>query len=311
MKVLSGIHHGIRKRVVIHLIKFELMKLLARCITLQRTCGASNGRISKYRVEVSKDDQNWTEVSVGNWDNTDDWYIAMFNEPTEAKYVRLTGVETYGEGSQQNKFASAAEIRLRKADSKTDISDATVSLTNEKKLVSVVDKDHPVTLSKEDIEGALEQLKDSNHVVLSVNPLDVEAFHFNHKDRCYHCKRSIMSKVIAVAKEHDFAYVLDGKNKDDEKVYRPGLKACEELGIISPLANNNLAKQEIRDYSKQLGIATYNKPSNACLASRFDYNTELTLEKLKLVETGEKYLHDLGMLHVRLRVHGDVARLEV
>ena len=154
-----------------------------------------------------------------------------------------------------------------------------------------------VMMSKEDIEGALEQLKDSNHVVLSVNPLDVEAFHFNHKDRCYHCKRSIMSKVIAVAKEHDFAYVLDGKNKDDEKVYRPGLKACEELGIISPLANNNLAKQEIRDYSKQLGIATYNKPSNACLASRFDYNTELTLEKLKLV--------------VRLRVHGDVARLEV
>ena len=166
-------------------------------------------------------------------------------------------------------------------------------------------------MSKEDIEGALEQLKDSNHVVLSVNPLDVEAFHFNHKDRCYHCKRSIMSKVIAVAKEHDFAYVLDGKNKDDEKVYRPGLKACEELGIISPLANNDLAKQEIRDYSKQLGIVTYNKPSNACLASRFDYNTELTLEKLKLVETGEKYLHDLGMLHVRLRVHGDVARLEV
>ena len=83
------------------------------------------------------------------------------------------------------------------------------------------------TLGKE-IEGALEQLKDSNHVVLSVNPLDVEAFHFNHKDRCYHCKRSIMSKVIGVAKEHDFTYVLDGKNKDDEKVYRPGLKACEQ-----------------------------------------------------------------------------------
>ncbi len=96
-----------------------------------------------------------------------------------------------------------------------------------------------------------------------------------------------------------------------KKCIDQGLKACEELGIISSLANNNLAKQEIRDYSKQLGIATYNKPSNACLASRFDYNTELTLEKLKLVETGEKYLHDLGMLHVRLRVHGDVARLEV
>ena len=96
-----------------------------------------------------------------------------------------------------------------------------------------------------------------------------------------------------------------------KKVYRPGLKACEELGIISPLANNELTKQEIRNYSKQLGISTYNKPSNACLASRFDYNTELTFEKLQMVEKGEKYLHDLGMFHVRLRVHGDVARLEV
>ena len=137
-------------------IKFELNEITSLdALRYKGRGGASNGRISKYRVEVSKDDQNWTEVSVGNWDNTDDWYIAMFNEPTEAKYVRLTGVETYGEGSQQNKFASAAEIRLRKADSKTDISDATVSLTNEKKLVSVVDKDHPVTLSKEDIEVTL------------------------------------------------------------------------------------------------------------------------------------------------------------
>ena len=137
-------------------IKFELNEITSLdALRYKGRGGASNGRISKYRVEVSKDGQNWTEVSVGNWDNTNDWYIAMFNEPTEAKYVRLTGVETYGEGSQQNKFASAAEIRLRKADSKTDISDATVSLTNEKKLVSVVDKDHPVTLSKEDIEVTL------------------------------------------------------------------------------------------------------------------------------------------------------------
>lgn len=137
-------------------IKFELGEVTSLdALRYKGRSGASNGRISQYRVEVSKDDQEWTEVSVGNWDNTDDWYIAMFNEPTEAKYVRLTGVETYGEGSQQNKFASAAEIRLRKADSKTDISDAIVSLTNEKQLVSVVDKDHPVTLSKEDIEVTL------------------------------------------------------------------------------------------------------------------------------------------------------------
>ena len=136
-------------------------------------------------------------------------------------------------------------------------------------------------MSKEDIEDALEQLKDSNHVVLSVNPLDVEAFHFNHKDRCYHCKRSIMSKVIAVAKEHDFAYVLDGKNKDDEKVYRPGLKACEELGIISPLANNNLTKQEIRDYVKGIDTA---------LAELKNYDPEVAFKGEAVVPALKQYI---------------------
>ena len=137
-------------------IKFELEeKTMLDALRYKGRSGASNGRIKKYRVEVSNDNQEWTEVSVGNWENTDDWYIAMFKEPTEAKYVRLTGVETYGEGLQQNKFASAAEIRLRKATSKTDISDATVTLTSDDKLVSIVDPEHPVTLSKEDIKVAL------------------------------------------------------------------------------------------------------------------------------------------------------------
>lgn len=168
-----------------------------------------------------------------------------------------------------------------------------------------------VMMPQEDIDSALHLLEDSQHVVLKADALSVEAFRFNHKDRCYHCKKMIMSNVIKVANEHGFQYVLDGKNKDDEKVYRPGLKACEELGIISPLAMCEMSKQEIRDFSKQLNISTYNKPSNACLASRFDYNNELTVENLKRVADGEKYLHDKGMLHVRLRVHGDIARLEV
>jgi uncharacterized protein (TIGR00268 family) len=123
----------------------------------------------------------------------------------------------------------------------------------------------------------------------------------------------VMSRVIEQAKQRGFEYVLDGNNKDDGNgnVYRPGMKACEELGILSPLAAAGLTKQMIRDYSKELGVSTYNKPSNACLASRFPYDTLLTKEKLELVSRAEDLLHKRGMGYVRVRVHEEIARIEV
>lgn len=166
-------------------------------------------------------------------------------------------------------------------------------------------------MANDDLNFAIEQLKDTNHYIIPVHPLEISEFLYNDKTRCYHCKKYIMSKVKEKADELGYLYVLDGKNKDDEKVYRPGAKACDELGIISPLALTNLTKQDIRDYSKKLNIITYNKPANACLATRFDYGTKLSLEKLEMVDKGEKYLHGLGIKETRLRVHGDIARIEV
>lgn len=166
-------------------------------------------------------------------------------------------------------------------------------------------------MSKEDIDDARALLKNGQYVICDVDVLSIEAFKFNRRERCYHCKKMIMSTVKNEAKKRGFEYVLDGKNLDDEGVYRPGIRACQELGIISPLSLAGFTKQMIREYSQELNIATYNKPSNACLASRFPYDTVLTKDKLRLVSEGEKLLHQRGILHCRLRVHDSLARIEV
>ena len=116
-------------------------------------------------------------------------------------------------------------------------------------------------------------------------------------------------KVKEKANEKGFSYVLDGMNQDDLHVYRPGRKACEELGILSPL--KIMDKAMIRQYSKELGIVTYNKPANACLASRFPYDTLLTKEKLERIDRVESLLHQAGVYHVRCRDHNGIARIEV
>lgn len=168
-----------------------------------------------------------------------------------------------------------------------------------------------IMMSKEDIDMARMMIADGWFVEVSLDVLAIEQFKFNRKDRCYHCKKQVMSKVIEQAHKLKIEYVLDGKNADDEKVYRPGNKACLELGIISPLATVKLTKTEIRAYSKQLGIITHDKPANACLASRFPYDTLLTAQKLSLVEQAEALLHQKGIFYVRVRVHDKLARIEV
>lgn len=121
-----------------------------------------------------------------------------------------------------------------------------------------------------------------------------------------------MSKVKEEARKLGIVNVLDGKNVDDTKVFRPGNKATKELGIISPLEKTGFTKTDIRKYSKELGIKFWNKPSNSCLATRFPYNTVLTDEMLKKVEVVEDYLkYELGINKVRLRVHDKIARIEV
>ncbi len=166
---------------------------------------------------------------------------------------------------------------------------------------------------RKDYAEAIEYLKENNfnYIAVEHDALSTPEFKENHKDRCYYCKKTIMTKVISIAKEHGFTNVLDGKNADDVKVYRPGGKATKELGIISPLEECNFGKKEIRKYSKELGIKFWNKPSNSCLATRFPYNTILTNEGLEKVDKAEALIKELGIPNTRFRVHDQIARIEV
>ena len=121
----------------------------------------------------------------------------------------------------------------------------------------------------------------------------------------------MFEKFIAAANQNNCKYLIDGTNFDDLKEYRPGKKALLELGIISPFAKFQITKKEIREYAKELGLPFYNKPSTPCLATRFPYGTTLTAENLKVVEEAETILKNTGFNECRVRIHGDIARIEI
>ena len=166
---------------------------------------------------------------------------------------------------------------------------------------------------RNDYKEAIEFLKENDFLYKEIEfkPLEIKEFKENSKERCYYCKKSLMTKIKEEAIKNDFENVLDGKNQDDLKVYRPGNKVQEELGIISPLAETGFSKKEIRNESKKLGLKIWNKPSNSCLATRFPYNTILKEEDLRKVDLSEEILKKLGIKKSRVRVHGDIARIEV
>lgn len=133
----------------------------------------------------------------------------------------------------------------------------------------------------------------------------------NPEDRCYLCKGIVFKEILAEAKKRGFKYLADGTNLDDMGDYRPGLKALDELNVLSPLLINKLTKQDIRDFSEYLGLPTWDKPAYACLLTRLPYNTRVNREDLMKIERSEKYLMDLGYREIRVRCHGDVARIEM
>ena len=151
----------------------------------------------------------------------------------------------------------------------------------------------------------IEQIK------ISFDVMSVEGFSVNPPDRCYICKRALFSKIIETAKERGFLNVAEGSNLDDDKDYRPGMRAIRELGVISPLKESGLTKQDIRNLSHELGLLTWDKPSYACLATRIPYGEEITREKLSMIERSEQLLYDLGFRQSRVRHHGDTARIEI
>ena len=149
------------------------------------------------------------------------------------------------------------------------------------------------------------------HKVIVSEELDIPGFAENPADRCYHCKRELFTKLRQVAVEEGLPHVADGSNVDDRGDYRPGRRALRELEVRSPLEEAGLDKEDIRELSKAMELPTWNKPSFACLSSRFPYGVTITREKLSVVGRAEEALRDLGLRTVRVRHHGDVARLEL
>jgi len=132
----------------------------------------------------------------------------------------------------------------------------------------------------------------------------------NPRERCYLCKNILFTEVVNFARQNGFKYVVDGTNADDLVETRPGLRALNELNIRSPLAEAELTKDDIRELAKDAGLTIWNKPAMACLLTRIPYNTEVTGEILKMIEQAEDLLFEKGYAGARVRVHGDVARIE-
>jgi len=177
--------------------------------------------------------------------------------------------------------------------------------------IAITVASHTLPESELDACRAFCEERGIEHVVASFNELDIPGFRENPPDRCYLCKNGIFGKVLGLAQERGIPFVAEGSNVDDQDDYRPGTRAIRELGVKSPLLEAGFTKQEIREFSTQLGLPTASKPSAACLASRFAYGELITDEGLAMVGAAEAYLREYGFDQVRVRIHGKLARIEV
>ena len=149
------------------------------------------------------------------------------------------------------------------------------------------------------------------HEIVGTAELENPEYRANEPDRCYHCKHELYTRLTALASERGFAAVADGSNADDRGDYRPGRRAAREFGVVSPLDEAELTKNDIRELSRRAGLPTWDEPASACLSSRVPYFSEVTEEKLRAIEGAEAELRALGFRVLRVRHHGDIARIEV
>jgi uncharacterized protein len=149
------------------------------------------------------------------------------------------------------------------------------------------------------------------HILIESNELEIDGFSKNPSNRCYFCKKGLFEEMKNLARKEAISYVVEGSTLDDEKDHRPGRRAIEELGIRSPLQEARFTKEDVRGLSRALGLSTWDKPSFACLASRFPYGEEITAEGLRMVGEAEDFLFSLGFKQVRVRHYQSLARIEV
>lgn len=164
-----------------------------------------------------------------------------------------------------------------------------------------------------DMDDATMMAKDFGvrHILLRSDEMENVEFIANTPERCYVCKKGRFSALLKIREDLGLDCIVDGSNMDDQSDYRPGEKAMKELGIRSPLREAGLYKSEIRALSREMGLPTWDRPSRACLASRIPYGTAITGDRLKMVNEAEKALHCFGFAQLRVRYHGDLARIEV
>jgi pyridinium-3,5-biscarboxylic acid mononucleotide sulfurtransferase len=169
------------------------------------------------------------------------------------------------------------------------------------------------TTAADDRDSALAMARriGARHIVVEFNELEIPGYADNPLDRCYLCKSQLFTVCTAKAAELGIVEIVDGLNRDDMGDYRPGMRAAAEQDIRHPLVEAELTKAEVRELSRALGLATWDRPASPCLSSRFPYGTRITVERLRMVERGEQALHALGFRVARVRYHGDVARLEL
>jgi uncharacterized protein len=168
---------------------------------------------------------------------------------------------------------------------------------------------HPERETREAVNIA--QQLGADYVVVKAAEMENINFTSNPRDRCYHCKSGLLDQAWQIAREHGCNNIVEGSNVDDEGDFRPGSRAVGEKGVLSPLKSAGLKKNDIRKLSRMLHLPTHDKPSLACLASRVPYGTTITKDILKQIELSEEFIKGLGLRQVRVRYHGDVARIEV
>jgi len=162
-----------------------------------------------------------------------------------------------------------------------------------------------------DFAGEVARSLSVEHMLLRSTEMDDAAFVANTPERCYLCKRGLFTVLRQIAQDRGLGNVIEGSNADDASEFRPGRRAAEELGVGRPLHKVGLTKDEIRRLSREAGLVSWGRPSSTCLATRFPYGMAISVEALRMVEKGEAFLRDLGARQVRLRHHGDIARIEV
>jgi pyridinium-3,5-biscarboxylic acid mononucleotide sulfurtransferase len=176
-------------------------------------------------------------------------------------------------------------------------------------LITAASSTYPI--SEQEEATKLAQRMGLPHRVIVSEETEIRGFADNTPHRCYYCKQELFLKLTTLAMKEGFAVVFDGSNADDLNDYRPGRKALYELGIVSPLCEAGITKIEIRELSRERGLTTADKPSYACLASRFPYGEKITREKLERVGRAEDEIKKMGFKQFRVRSHLELARIEV